>query len=66
MGRARLWRSWIGALRWALAAMFLLTASAHFGPQRPDLVNMVPGVLPDPELLVTLTGAARVVLRGPS
>jgi len=47
--------------RLAVAAMFLLTASAHFGSRRPDLVRMVPPGLGDPELLVTLTGIAEVV-----
>ncbi len=47
-------------LRWALAAMFLLTASAHWGSRRPDLVSMVPPALPDPELMVTLTGLAEI------
>ena len=47
---------WQPALRGALAAMLLLTASAHFGSRRRDLVAMVPPRLPRPELLVTLTG----------
>ncbi len=54
-------RSHVTALRWALAVMFLLTASAHFGARRPDLVRMVPPIFPDPELLVTLTGLAEVL-----
>lgn len=46
-----------GALRFALAVMFLFTALSHFLPQiRGDLVRMVPPILPYPELLVTLTG----------
>jgi uncharacterized membrane protein len=40
--------------------MFVLTASAHFGSRRPDLVRMVPPALGDPELLVTLTGIAEL------
>lgn len=54
-------RSWITSLRWALAVMFLLTASAHFGSRRPDLVRMVPPFFPTPELLVTLTGMAEIL-----
>ncbi len=46
------------ALRYALAAMFLLTASAHFGSLREDLVRMVPPLFPNPEFLVTFTGIA--------
>src|SRR5215470_13335756 len=35
--------SWSGALRFALAAMFLFTAGSHFHPRtRPDLIRMVP------------------------
>jgi uncharacterized membrane protein len=49
--------SWSGALRYALAAMFLFTAMSHFAPRtRPDLIRMVPPQLPRPGLLVTLTG----------
>ena len=36
--------------------MFLLTASAHWGSRRPDLIRMVPPTLPRPDLLVTVTG----------
>jgi uncharacterized membrane protein len=52
--------SWWTALRVALAAMFLLTASAHWGKRRPDLVRMVPAALPRPDLLVTLTGILEI------
>jgi uncharacterized membrane protein len=55
-----LFRDWVMALRWALALMFLFTASAHFGPQRPDIVRMVPPALPAPELLVTITGLLEI------
>jgi hypothetical protein len=47
---------WFTCLRLALAGMFLLTASAHWGKRRPDLVRMVPRAFRRPELLVTLTG----------
>jgi uncharacterized membrane protein len=50
----------VSRLRWALSAMFLLTASAHWGALRPDLVRMVPPAFPQPELLVTLTGIAEL------
>jgi len=52
--------SWVLFVRWALAAMFLLTASAHFGSRRPDLIRMVPEIFPNPELLVSLTGIAEL------
>ena len=63
IGRLRVPRlaSPVTSLRWALAMMFLFTASAHFGPQRADLVHMVPSMFRDPELLVTLTGIAEIL-----
>jgi uncharacterized membrane protein len=37
--------------------MFAFTALSHFLPRtRPDLVRMVPPRLPNPDLLVTVTG----------
>lgn len=54
-------RDWGTALRYALAAMFLLTAWAHFGSLRAELVRMVPPFFPNPELLVTLTGVAEIL-----
>jgi uncharacterized membrane protein len=59
MGVTRL-GDWLTCLRWALAAMFVFTASAHFGPQRADLIRMVPDGLPAPGVLVTLTGFAEL------
>jgi uncharacterized membrane protein len=56
-GRAAAAATTVGALRFALAIMLLFTGAAHFLPNtRPDLVRMVPPVLPYPEHLVTLTG----------
>ncbi|WP_437682881.1 DoxX family protein [Sorangium sp. So ce131] len=52
--------SWVTCLRYALAAMFLLTASAHWGSRRAELVAMVPPALPYPELLVTATGVLEI------
>jgi uncharacterized membrane protein len=48
--------SWTICLRGGLAAMFLLTASAHWGKRRQDLIRMVPAVFPRPDLIVTITG----------
>jgi len=53
--------SWIISLRGGLAAMFLLTASAHWGRRRSDLVRMVPPGFPRPGLIVTLTGLLEVI-----
>lgn len=49
--------SWPHAIALGLAAMFVLTASAHFlSPRREALVAMVPPQLPNPAALVALTG----------
>ncbi|WP_141432081.1 DoxX family protein [Bacillus sp. 03113] len=47
---------WVIDLRFAVSCMFLVTASAHWGKRRPDLIKMVPPSFPKPELMVTLTG----------
>jgi uncharacterized membrane protein len=52
---------WWTALRIALAAMFLLGASAHWGKRRADLIRMVPTALPQPDLLVTITGICEIL-----
>jgi len=41
--------------------MFLLTASAHWGKRRPDLIRMVPPGFPRPHLIVTLTGCLEIL-----
>jgi uncharacterized membrane protein len=53
--------SWQPAVRAALFVMFLLTASAHFGRGRGDLIRMVPSAFPRPDLLVTITGILEVL-----
>lgn len=53
---------WQHALRAALGVMFLLTASAHCGSRRPDLVRMVPRNLGNAEVWVTITGVAEVLI----
>ena len=60
LGVSRL-RDWRTALRWALALMFLVTASAHFGNGRDDLIRMVPPVFPLPDVLVTVTGVLEIL-----
>jgi uncharacterized membrane protein len=52
---------WWTSLRLALSGMFLLTASAHWGKRRPDLIQMVPAVFPRPDLLVTVTGILEIL-----
>jgi uncharacterized membrane protein len=53
---------WQLALRASLGVMFLLTASAHWGKRRPDLIRMVPRVFGNAGMWVTLTGAAEVLI----
>lgn len=49
-------RRWPLAVRNGVAAMFVLTGVSHFVGMREDLITMVPPALPNPGLLVTLTG----------
>jgi uncharacterized membrane protein len=51
---------WQHCLRIALATMFLLTSSAHWGGKRADLIRMVPRGFLRPDLWVTLTGIAEI------
>jgi uncharacterized membrane protein len=48
--------SWPVALRGGLATMFVMTGMAHFIGLRAELISMVPPALPNPGLLVTITG----------
>jgi uncharacterized membrane protein len=65
IGFASSWQaadSLTGALRLALAAMFLFTAASHFHPRtRTDLIRMVPASLPSPSLVVMLTGLFELI-----
>jgi uncharacterized membrane protein len=54
-------QQWSAATRLGLAIMFLFTAAAHFNSMRADLVRMVPPVVPNPELMVTVTGVCEVL-----
>jgi len=60
LGAVGLWHAagtWPGALRFALALMFVFTGAAHFFPRgRTEMARMVPPLLPHPELLVAFTG----------
>jgi uncharacterized membrane protein len=53
---------WQMALRAALGVMFLLTASAHWGRRRPDLIRMVPSFFGNGGMWVTLTGVAVILI----
>jgi len=47
---------WTTCARYALATMLVFTGISHFTAMRQDFVAMVPPALPNPDLLVTLTG----------
>jgi len=53
--------TWQVSAAWALAVMFLFTASAHFTKTRQDLIAMVPKAFPNPGLLVYFTGVLEVL-----
>ncbi len=52
---------WEAATRAGLAGMFLFTAAAHFNQMRDDLVAMVPTWVPQPRLMVTLSGILEIL-----
>jgi uncharacterized membrane protein len=54
-------RSWTWCLRGGLVLMFLVTASAHWGKQRRELIAMVPPVFPRADLMVSLTGVFEIL-----
>jgi uncharacterized membrane protein len=56
-----LFNNWIWCLRGGLAVMFLLTASAHWGKQRADLVAMVPRAFRRPDVMVSATGVLEIL-----
>ncbi|NBD25821.1 DoxX family protein [Paenibacillus glycinis] len=51
---------WQHSLQAAVAAMLLLTASAHWGKRRPDLIRIVPRSLPNAAGIVTVTGLLEI------
>lgn len=53
--------TWQVSGAWALAVMFLFTASAHFTKTKEDLISMVPKAFPSPRFLVYLTGVLEVL-----
>jgi uncharacterized membrane protein len=53
--------SWQDSSRFALAVMFLFTASAHFTKMKEDLVNMVPRLFPYPKQIVFVTGILEIL-----
>ncbi|WP_433585749.1 DoxX family protein [Microbacterium hydrocarbonoxydans] len=54
-------QTWPDSLAVGLAAMFLLTSSAHFlQPRRDGLIAIVPPRLPRPDLIITATGILEI------
>lgn len=53
--------SWHVTARYALAIMFVFTASAHFTKMRHDLARMIPPRFPNPLLLVSITGVLELL-----
>ncbi|WP_274366278.1 DoxX family protein [Paenibacillus thermotolerans] len=51
---------WHSPLQGAVAVMLLITASAHWGSRRPDLIRMVPLVFPKPDWIITVTGLLEI------
>ena len=49
------------SFRIALFLMFLVTASAHWGRGRPDLIRMVPPIFPAPGTIITITGGLEIL-----
>lgn len=56
-----IWDEWQESLQFAVGVMFLLTASAHWGKRRTDLIRMIPLTIPNPRLWVTLTGVLEII-----
>lgn len=54
-------RDWAAASRVGLAVMLCFTAAAHFNSMRPDLIRMVPPEVPNPALMVTVTGICEIL-----
>lgn len=48
--------SWQNSARYALAVMFMFTATAHFNKMKHDLAQMIPSYFPRPLLIVYITG----------
>jgi uncharacterized membrane protein len=53
--------TWHAATTYAVALMFLFTASGHFGKMREDLERMVPPWVPNPRAVVFVSGILEVL-----
>lgn len=53
--------TWQDSARYALVVMFAFTASAHFNKMKHDLARMIPAYLPQPLLIVYITGVLELL-----
>lgn len=53
--------NWHDSARYALALMFIFTATAHFNKMKHDLARMVPQALPQPMLIIYATGVLELL-----
>lgn len=53
--------SWQDSARYALAVMFVFTATAHFNKMKHDLARMIPPYFPRPLLIVYITGVLELL-----
>src|SRR5580692_10133196 len=53
--------SWQDSARYALAVMFVFTATAHFNKMKHDLAQMIPSPFPRPLLMVYITGVLELL-----
>lgn len=53
--------SWHHSACYALAIMFVFTATAHFNKMRHDLARMIPSFFPKPLLIVYITGVLELL-----
>jgi uncharacterized membrane protein len=52
---------WQDSARYALAVMFVFTATAHFNKMKHDLARMIPAYFPRPLLIVYATGVLELL-----
>ena len=53
--------SWQHSALYALAVMFVFTATAHFNKMKHDLAQMIPSSFPRPLLIVYITGVLELL-----
>ena len=53
--------SWQHCALYALAVMFVFTATAHFNKMKHDLAKMIPSSFPRPLLIVYITGVLELL-----